>query len=236
MTPFTPTNLLLLFDFNPNSLSGKSIFSLGFHPQHQVRAASHLLLPPSGEAQGTSCLGVCSCPKAQHSRFKPNRQNLQIASGSIHKGPLTEDISSSRPWETGTRPFQALPCVTLHLPSGLHKQALPYPFFRNSKENTFHRSKGPYTSLSPVPEVTNAGPTCPPALSKGLSPPPLVLHATQREAQAKAASCAFSSCWVKLQGQEGHILSSFFINSSCLGIKGVSNLTHFRTLTQSFYC
>lgn len=63
MTPFTPTNLLLLFDFNPNSLSGKSIFSLGFHPQHQVRAASHLLLPPSGEAQGTSCLGVCSCPR-----------------------------------------------------------------------------------------------------------------------------------------------------------------------------
>lgn len=41
----------------------------------------------------------------------------------------------------------------------------------------------------------------------------------------KGSSCAFSSCWVTLRGQEGYILSIFFINSSCLGIKGVSNLS-----------
>lgn len=43
---------------------------------------------------------VCSLPSSQHSCFKPNRHNLQIASGNIHTGLPTEAVSSSRPWET----------------------------------------------------------------------------------------------------------------------------------------
>lgn len=79
------------------------------------------------------------------------------------------------------------------------------------------------TNLSLPAEVTNAGPTCPPALSKGF---PLLYW------KHRLAASAFSSCWVKIQRKEGRphgakSLSVFLINSP--RIKAVSNPSLFRT-------
>lgn len=161
------------------------------HREHTAVATSQLSQSPR---QRTLLFVTQAC-------FKLNRHSLQLLL-ETHKGLLAKAISHSLGKHRHTpTPSHSLP-LFFTFPSRLHKQALPYPFFRTAKNVPSTEAKA-HTNLSPPKRSPMLGPTCPPALSGRFSPPPLVQG--QTEARAGAASCIFSSCWKKLQRKEGHV-------------------------------